>query len=103
MVSILSVCTTVYVSVCVCVGECVCVCLHGWGNHPGKSGHGLTNILTLYISFEHKHYMYISEQLKQCYSHVCGLTIKMLVPPALVCVCVCVCSFVYAVVCICMY
>ena len=31
---------------------------HGWGNHPGKSGHGLTNILTLYISFEHKHYVH---------------------------------------------
>ena len=56
---------------------------HGWGNHPGKSGHGLTNIMTLYISFEHKHYMYISEQLKQYYSHVCSLTIKILVPPAL--------------------
>ena len=23
---------------------------HGWGNHPGKSGHGLTNILTLHTS-----------------------------------------------------
>ena len=23
---------------------------HGWGNHPGKSGHGLTNFLTLQAS-----------------------------------------------------
>ena len=41
---------------------------HGWGNHPGKSGHGLTNILTLYVNFEYKQYMYFSEQLKQYYT-----------------------------------
>ena len=33
---------------------------HGWGNHPGKSCHGLTNYLTLYIQvnecFEFKYY-----------------------------------------------
>ena len=23
---------------------------HGWGNHPGKSGHGLTKILTIHTS-----------------------------------------------------
>ena len=23
-------------------------CWHGWGSHPGKSGHSLTNILTLH-------------------------------------------------------
>ena len=29
---------------------------HGLGNHPGESGHGLTNFLILYIKFEYKHY-----------------------------------------------
>ena len=39
---------------------------HGWGNYPGKSGHGLTNFLTLYISFEHKHYQAILLILQSC-------------------------------------
>ena len=30
--------------------------LHGWGNHPGESGHGLTIILTFTGCFEYNQY-----------------------------------------------
>ena len=52
-----------FVPVCPqCVRMCVCVCMHvchGWGNHSGKLGHCLTNILTLHTSvigdFQYEH------------------------------------------------
>ena len=53
---------------------------HGWGSHPGKSGHGLTNILTLYTSLIGVSTFRTAKAEQQVPA---GLTNKMLVPPAL--------------------
>ena len=44
----------------------ILISMAGGTTHAGKSGHGLTNFLTLYISFEHKHYQTILLILQSC-------------------------------------
>ena len=61
-----------------------CYTMAAWGNHPGKSGHDLTNVWTLHSyrfngCFEHQ---LLSEYLKEYYSYVYGLNTKILVPHA---------------------
>jgi len=53
--------------------------LQGWGNHLGKSGHGLTNILTFDTGLAKlASYMFYYDNKNNA-----GLTNKMLLPPAL--------------------
>ena len=59
--------------------------MHGWGNHSGESGHGLSNILTLHNWLNECLSTNLSEQLKHYYTATvyAGLSTKMLVSPVL--------------------
>jgi len=59
------------------------IALQGWGNHPGKSDYGLTNILTLVTGLAKLASFMFYYDDKNNTGLTYGLTNKMLLPPAL--------------------